>query len=64
MAETHIRTFDQRIVEMILRDGSLSEKDFRQFLKNLPDLDGQWEEVQIPLPGQRSSHSAGRSSSK
>jgi len=64
MAETHMRIFDQRIVEMSFRDGSLSEKDFRQFLKNLPDLDGQWEEVKIPLPGPRLSHSAGRSSSK
>ena len=64
MADTHMQVFDQRILEMSFRDGSLSEKDFRQFLKNLPDLDGQWEEVQIPLPGIRSSHPAGRSSSK
>lgn len=54
--------FDQRIIEMSLRDGSLTEKDYRQFLKNLPDLDGQWDEVQIPLPGFRSGHSEPRSS--
>jgi len=54
MAENNDRIFDVRILEMELRDGTLNDKEIQKFLKSLPDLDGQAEEVQIPLPGQRS----------
>jgi hypothetical protein len=53
MAESNDRVFDVRILEMELRDGTLTEKDIQKFLKSLPDLEGQADEVQIPLPGQR-----------
>ena len=53
MSDSPIRQFDTRALEMRLRDGSVSEKDYRQFLKNLPDLEGRCDEVTIPPPGPR-----------
>ena len=64
MAETNDRIFDVRILEMELRDGTLLEKDIQKFFKSLPDLEGQGEEVQIPLPGQRSAGTGGEGSRK
>jgi hypothetical protein len=53
MAEINDRVFDVRILEMELRDGTLTEKEIQKFLKSLPDREDQGDEVQIPLPGQR-----------
>jgi len=57
MADNNDRFFDQRILEMKLRDGTLTDKDLRQFLKNLPDLEGNFDDVQVPPPGHRGSSS-------
>ena len=64
MIENNDRIFDLRILEMELRDGTLTDKEIQKFLKALPDLDGQLDEVQIPLPGQRSAGVAGEGSRK
>lgn len=64
MAESNDRVFDVRILELELRDGTLTDKDIQKFIKSLPDLDSQAEEVQIPLPAQRSAGGAGEGSRK
>ncbi len=38
MAEReHLERYDQRLIEFHLRSGTLSKKDYEQYLKKLPD---------------------------
>jgi len=45
--ETPVKTFDLRTLDYRLSKGLISEKEFREFLKSLPDEDGNFEAVEI-----------------
>jgi hypothetical protein len=43
-----IKQLDRRVVDRYLRRGVLADKDFKQHIKELPDLDGQFETIVLP----------------
>lgn len=43
-----IKHLDRRVVERYVRRGVISDKDYKQYLKDLPDLDGQYEVMALP----------------
>ncbi len=43
-----IKHLDRRLAERYLRRGVISDKDYKQYLKDLPDLDGHYEVMTLP----------------
>jgi hypothetical protein len=39
--------FDLRLLERHLRSGKISEREFQTYLKDLPDLENQFDEVDL-----------------
>ena len=39
--------FDRRVVERYLQRGLITEKEYQAFLKQLPNLEGEYEEVSV-----------------
>ncbi|MEW5849747.1 MAG: hypothetical protein AB2A00_13095 [Myxococcota bacterium] len=42
---------DKRVVDRYLRRGVLNDKDFKQYLKDLPDQEGHYDVVEVPEAG-------------
>lgn len=42
------RTFDIRTLDAQLQRGAITQKEYDQYLKSLPDEEGNYEEVVIP----------------
>lgn len=41
------RKFDKRTIEMLMRMGELTEKEYQEYLRHLPDLKDEYDETKI-----------------
>ena len=58
--------FDLRVIERFLRSGEISEKEYQNFLKEIQDLDGKYEEADLEelLPAKLVEKLSGKSEEK
>jgi hypothetical protein len=45
--DTPIKQLDRRVVDRYLKRGTLTEKEYQQYMANLPDLEGKYEVVTV-----------------
>ncbi|MBI5497733.1 MAG: hypothetical protein HY904_22185 [Deltaproteobacteria bacterium] len=45
-----IKHLDRRVVARYVRKGVISDKDYKAYLKDLPDLEGQYDSLALPEP--------------